>query len=232
MGGACQWRHSPALAFVHLRLRNPMTVVREHGRRAYRVLVAMPPTTRAIFCVLLGLTVARVIALVLEVCGRPCLPTMRGHSGRARRASGTGMVRSSHSCQPPNGANAPGTMHFTDTHPEYPGTVPLFQVWTAICLGRWDESMVNLPWVVELRFVGHCVLRADAPSRIQRDQIHVRRLHAVVVAVSHCPRRTRRDGGCLCRHRLCSRDHGSVAMDNRADTGATPCWPWRWRSFA
>jgi hypothetical protein len=39
-------------------------------------------------------------------------------------------------------------MQFTDTHPEYPGTVPLFEVWTALWLGRWDESLINVPWVV------------------------------------------------------------------------------------
>jgi hypothetical protein len=44
-------------------------------------------------------------------------------------------------------ATAYGAMVFTDTHPDYPGTVPLFQVWTALCLGRWDESLVNVPWI-------------------------------------------------------------------------------------
>jgi hypothetical protein len=42
---------------------------------------------------------------------------------------------------------AEGNMHFTDVRPGYPGTVPLFQVWTALSIGRWDESLVKLPWV-------------------------------------------------------------------------------------
>ena len=204
-------------AFVHLRLRNPMAVVREHGRRATDVLVAMPAATRAIFYVLLGLTVARVIALGLEVVWTPLLTydAWAQWASKARVWYGYGSIQPFVSAS--EWGNAPGTMHFTDTHPEYPGTVPLFQVWTAICLGRWDESLVNLPWAVELHFARHRVLRADAPSRIQRDQVHVRRLHAVVLAVPHCPRSTRRDGGCLHRHHLCSRDHGSVAMDNRSE---------------
>ena len=35
---------------------------------------------------------------------------------------------------------------YTDFNPHYPGTVPLFQVWGAILLGRWDDALVNLPW--------------------------------------------------------------------------------------
>jgi hypothetical protein len=37
---------------------------------------------------------------------------------------------------------------FTDRHPHYPATIPLLQLWMAISLGRWDPSLVNLPWVV------------------------------------------------------------------------------------
>ncbi len=40
----------------------------------------------------------------------------------------------------------PGAMHFTDSHPGYPPTLPLLQVWGALCLGRWDESLVNAAW--------------------------------------------------------------------------------------
>jgi hypothetical protein len=40
----------------------------------------------------------------------------------------------------------PGVMHFTDSHPGYSATVPLFQVWPALLLGRWDESLVNAAW--------------------------------------------------------------------------------------
>ncbi len=47
-----------------------------------------------------------------------------------------------------------GAMRFTDTHPEYPGTVPLFQVWTALWLGRWDESLINVPWVAACAALG------------------------------------------------------------------------------
>jgi tetratricopeptide (TPR) repeat protein len=35
---------------------------------------------------------------------------------------------------------------YTDSAPGLPATVPLLQVWTATLLGRWDDSLVNLPW--------------------------------------------------------------------------------------
>jgi hypothetical protein len=35
---------------------------------------------------------------------------------------------------------------FTDHHPAYPSTIPLLQVWINSALGRWDESLMNLPW--------------------------------------------------------------------------------------
>jgi hypothetical protein len=35
---------------------------------------------------------------------------------------------------------------YFDAAPHYPATVPLMQVWAAILLGRWDDTLVNLPW--------------------------------------------------------------------------------------
>ena len=33
-----------------------------------------------------------------------------------------------------------------DASPGYPATVPLWQVWSCIALGRWDDALMNLPW--------------------------------------------------------------------------------------
>jgi hypothetical protein len=33
-----------------------------------------------------------------------------------------------------------------DASPNYPATVPLWQVWSSIALGRWDDALMNLPW--------------------------------------------------------------------------------------
>ena len=35
---------------------------------------------------------------------------------------------------------------YLDAAPHYPGTVPLFQVYAARVIGRWDDALVNLPW--------------------------------------------------------------------------------------
>jgi hypothetical protein len=35
---------------------------------------------------------------------------------------------------------------YYDAAPHYPATVPLFQVWAALLIGRWDDALVNLPW--------------------------------------------------------------------------------------
>lgn len=37
---------------------------------------------------------------------------------------------------------------FTDRAPHYPPTVPLLQVWTGFGLGRWDDALMNLPWLM------------------------------------------------------------------------------------
>jgi len=38
-----------------------------------------------------------------------------------------------------------GSLYY-DAAPNYPGTVPLTQVWSATLLGRWDDALINLPW--------------------------------------------------------------------------------------
>ena len=40
---------------------------------------------------------------------------------------------------------ANGTMWF-DASPNYPATVPLWQVWSSVALGRWDDALMNVPW--------------------------------------------------------------------------------------
>jgi len=42
--------------------------------------------------------------------------------------------------------DAPSSSVYLDAAPHYPATVPLFQVWAAVLVGRWDDALVNLPW--------------------------------------------------------------------------------------
>lgn len=43
---------------------------------------------------------------------------------------------------------------YTDRHPHYPRSAPLLQVWMALSIGRWDESLINLPWLTCLMAMG------------------------------------------------------------------------------
>jgi hypothetical protein len=37
---------------------------------------------------------------------------------------------------------------YTDKHPAYPITIPLLQLWMTSALGEWNESLMNLPWLL------------------------------------------------------------------------------------
>jgi hypothetical protein len=41
-------------------------------------------------------------------------------------------------------ARKPG---YTDTAPHYPPTIPLLQTWMALSIGRFDDALVNAPWL-------------------------------------------------------------------------------------
>lgn len=37
---------------------------------------------------------------------------------------------------------------YTDAAPHYPSAIPLIQVWMSYSLGRWDDTLMNLPWLL------------------------------------------------------------------------------------
>lgn len=41
---------------------------------------------------------------------------------------------------------AGGTSGYFDAAPHYPAMVPLWQVWSSVVLGRYDDTLMNLPW--------------------------------------------------------------------------------------
>lgn len=56
---------------------------------------------------------------------------------------------------------ANGARYF-DASPHYPATVPLWQVWTSVMLGRWDDALMNVFWwqcAVALALVAYAALR-------------------------------------------------------------------------
>lgn len=60
------------------------------------------------------------------------------------------------------------TQAYTDSAPHYPATIPLLQVWMSYSLGRWDDSLMNLPWLqcgiaLGLAFYGQARLWGASP---------------------------------------------------------------------
>jgi hypothetical protein len=151
-------------------------------RRAWRqgtagVFAVLPPASRGLAWFFLALCVADVAVVALEAMSSLLLPfdAWVQWASKARVwyeyghlvpfVSGSTWVA------------FPNPMQFTDVHPEYPATVSLFEVWTAVALGRWDETLVNAPWVVaycalgmafyaQLRRIGSGPLKAIAGTYV------------------------------------------------------------------
>ena len=43
---------------------------------------------------------------------------------------------------------------YTDTAPNYPATLPLLQTWMTLMLGRWDDALMNVPWLAAFVALG------------------------------------------------------------------------------
>jgi hypothetical protein len=52
---------------------------------------------------------------------------------------------------------------FTDAHPTYPSTVPLFETWSALGWGSWNDAVANISWPLSL-----AALAAAAYGQLQR----------------------------------------------------------------
>ncbi len=124
---------------------------------------------RVLFAALLALVLLRVATLGLEIYWRPLFPwdaTMHwATKARVWFAQGSMVPFVDHGAW----IVRFGEGVFTDRHPEYPATIPLLQVWMCLTLGAWDESLMNLPWLVcfgalGLMFFGHLRLAGLAPA--------------------------------------------------------------------
>lgn len=102
---------------------------------------------RALVCVLLILLVHRFAAMAVEVWLRPIYPwdAFIQWSTKARVWFERGQLAPFVTTE--NWLVASG-LAYTDASPGYAGTVPMLQTWTAVALGRWDPSLVNLPWLL------------------------------------------------------------------------------------
>jgi hypothetical protein len=119
-----------------------------------RALFAMPLSHKALFLFLLLLLGLRLTTLGLEVLWRPLFPwdaTMHWATKAKVWFEFKSMVPFVDNA---SWLNLGGENVFTDRHPNYPPTIPLLQVWMNLAIGRWDESLMNLPWLLCLIALG------------------------------------------------------------------------------
>ncbi|HEV7412098.1 MAG TPA: hypothetical protein VGP14_00440, partial [Casimicrobiaceae bacterium] len=126
----------------------------ERWRASRGRVAALSPPHRLLFFVCFALIVVRLFGLGLELAWRPLLPwdAWAQWATKARVWYEYGSIAPF--VDPARWLESGSAMQFVDSHPDYPATVPLLQVWTALCLGRWDESLMNVPWLAILSALG------------------------------------------------------------------------------
>ena len=139
----------------------PMPMLRSAWARSRSSLAALPPASRRIFALFLALATLNVVALLFCVLWGLLLPydAITHWADKARVWFEYGRI------MPFVGSaewlRLGDAQVFWDPNPGHPGAVPLLQVWTVLGLGRWDESLMNLPWVAAFVAFG-CAFYAQA----------------------------------------------------------------------
>lgn len=134
-------------------LRSPPSL-RERWRACRDRVVAMPAAQRLLFFACLALIVVRLSGLGLELAWRPLLPWDAWAQWATKARVWYEYGRIAAFVDPATWLASGSAMQFVDAHSEYPATVPLLQVWTGLWLGRWDESLMNVPWLAILTALG------------------------------------------------------------------------------
>ena len=128
---------------------------RRDGRRvvaakfaAFRALVASPGlagAARAFWWAAIAWLALRFALLALEVAWRPLYPwdAWIQWATKARVWYEFGLLAPF--ARSAEWFAAAGKLFF-DASPEYPPTVPLWQVWMSLALGRFDDALMNAPW--------------------------------------------------------------------------------------
>ena len=113
--------------------------------RRWRSAVSPLTPARLAWILLLAYLIARAALLLGEVLRQPLFPwdawTQWGTKARVWFAL-RHMVPFEQAAQ----WLAGGTGAYYDAAPHYPATVPLWQVWSSVALGRFDDALMNLPW--------------------------------------------------------------------------------------
>jgi len=138
----------------------PLPSLRAAYRRSAASLAAMPPTSRKVFWLFLALSAISTAALACCVAWGLILPfdALTQWADKSRVYYDHGRIMPF--VDAAEWRRVTDTLHFWDSNPRYPATVPLLQVWTVLSLGHWDESLMNIPWVAAVVALG-CAFYAE-----------------------------------------------------------------------
>ncbi|MDQ2962231.1 MAG: hypothetical protein M3R31_03585 [Pseudomonadota bacterium] len=132
----------------------PLPLLRRADGRSVASLAGMPPATRRLFWLFFALCTFSTVAIGLCVAWGLLLPydAMAQWADKSRVWYEYGRIMPFTDSLPWLRLGDP--LLFWDPNPNYPATVPLLQVWTALAVGHWDESLINLPWVAAFVALG------------------------------------------------------------------------------
>ncbi|MEP7207644.1 MAG: hypothetical protein ABI920_11945 [Casimicrobiaceae bacterium] len=140
---------------------------RARWRDAHAAWNGLAPPLRVLFVVALVLIVVRALGLALEVAWRPVQPWDAWSHWATKARVWFEYGRMVPFVAPNEWLTRGELMAFTDQQPGYPGTVPLLQVWTNLCLGSWHDAWMNAPWPALFASFGIAVYaqarRAEVP---------------------------------------------------------------------
>lgn len=109
---------------------------------------SLRPAQRLLVGVIVALLALRLGSLLLELLWRPLFPfdAMMHWATKSRVWFEEGLIVPFVDHQ--QWLQSGGEGVFTDHHPDYPKTVPLLQWWVLSAIGRFDGSLMNLPWIL------------------------------------------------------------------------------------
>jgi hypothetical protein len=103
---------------------------------------------KIVYAIVLAAIVVRLSGLGLEIVWRPLFPwdAWSQWATKARVWYELGHLATFVPTDVWLGGELAGA--YTDAAPHYPSAIPLIQVWMSYSLGRWDDSLMNLPWLL------------------------------------------------------------------------------------
>jgi hypothetical protein len=129
-------------------LARPLPSPGSAWRAAIARVRALPAPMNVVFWGCVALIAVRFAGLALEVVWRPLLPWDAWSQWGTKSRVWFEYARLLPFVLPHQWLAGGEPLAFVDMHSNYPGTVPLVQVYTNLWLGRFDEALMDVPWPV------------------------------------------------------------------------------------